>query len=242
MAYGAGADKISKFVKTTKEIVEAWIKADDERYGTVVTWNEKVAQVVANSRVPTMTFATHPNAKVPVQLGKGHMRTWDGKLYVWKEKLTPEWLWKQKGKLAAFMPTELKNYPVQGLGGEWMKAAMLIAVRAFYHYRNFDNKALLVNTVHDALYNDAHKSVAYKAAVLMHAAMLAASDYMEWKFGHTVNVPVPTETSHGSSMAVEDGFEDPKAFAASAEKVRTWMRKQYMDDYTPSYLQGTSNV
>ncbi len=123
------------------------------------------------------------------------------------------------------------------VGGEWMKAAMWIAVRAFYFYGNFDGKALLVNTVHDALYADSHKSVARKAGVVIHASMMAASDLIEYWFGKEVRVPVPSETTWGSSMYEEAPFDDPEAFDASAQKMRSWLRGRFMSGYTPSYLQ-----
>ena len=82
--------------------------------------------------------------------------------YSWLEQPAPDFLVK-KGVYQSFKPTELKNYPVQGLGGQWMKAAMWITVRVFYAYKNFGGLALLNNTVHDAEYADTHKSVRRKA-------------------------------------------------------------------------------
>lgn len=49
-AYGAGADKISKYLKVPKEDVEAWIKADDARYPGILKFNEKVASIVTGPR------------------------------------------------------------------------------------------------------------------------------------------------------------------------------------------------
>lgn len=236
-AYGAGPPKIARFLKLPVEVVEGFARADEEMYPGVVAYNETVAQFVGQSRVPEQRFAVHPTAKVNLQLGIGKFRTFDGKVYTFREQPAPDFMVK-RGKLQGFKPTELKNYPVQGLGGEWMKAAMWLAVRTFYKYRNFGGLALLVNTVHDALYADAHKSVARKSGVVLHAAMLAASDFMEYWFGHKVAVPVPSETTRGPSMYVEEPFDDKEAFDAAADKVRTWMRKEYMEGYVPSFLEN----
>lgn len=234
--YGAGPPKIARHLKLPVDLIKEWVAADEKMYPGVVAYNEKVAQRVKQSRVPEMRFAVHPVTKVNLQLGKGHMRTFDGKKYVFREQPAPDFMLKQ-GVLQSFKPTELKNYKDQGLGGEFMKAAMWLAVRAFYKYKNFDGLALLVMTVHDALYADSHKSVARKVGVLIHASMLAASDFMEYWFDHTIPVPVPSETTHGPSMWVEKKFDDPEAFDASAQRVRTWLRAQFMSGYTPSYLQ-----
>lgn len=234
-AYGAGADKISKYLKVPKEDVEQWIKADDARYPGILRFNERVAETVAGSKVATSRYVPHPITRVPVMLGKGHLKTFDGKRYVFSESTTPEYLAK-RGTLSSFSPTELKNYPVQGLGGEWMKAAMWNAVRLFYAYKNFGGLGLLINTVHDALYADSDKSVERKVGVAVHASMLAASDLMEYWFGHVIDVPVPSETTYGPSMADAALYDDPDSFEKSAEAVRVWLRKTFMESYAPSFI------
>lgn len=234
-AYGAGAKKIAAYLKVPVEDVEQWIIADDARYPGITRFNEKVATTVLANRVATTKWMNHPTQKVQVNLGRSHLQTFDGKRYVFQEQCSPDYLAK-KGTLASFSPTEMKNYPVQGLGGEWMKAAMWMALKAFYFYKNFGGKALLVNTVHDALYADAHKDVTRKAGIVIHAAMLAASDYMEYLFETVIDVPVPCETTAGPSMASEKNFENYDDFDAKAQVVRTWLRNTFMNGYTPTYL------
>lgn len=234
--YGAGPPKIARFLKLPVETIKEWADLDDKMYPGVLKFNQHVEQVVKQNRVPTQRFMQHPIAKVPLQLGEGMFRTFDGKKYVFKEYPSLDFQVK-KGILQGFKPTEMKNYKDQGLGGEWMKAAMWLAVRALYVYKSFNGMALLVNTVHDALYIDAKVAVARKAAVLMHAAMLGASDFMEYWFEHEIPTPVPSETTYGPSMFIENSFDDPEAFDASAQKMRTWLRTRFMNGYTPSYLQ-----
>ena len=235
--YGAGPPKIARGLKLPVETVEAWAEADDKMYPGVVEYNEKVAQKVKQSRVPTQRFMQHPTAKVPLQLGEGTFTTFDGKRYTFKEYPAPDFM-VRRGVLQNFKPTELKNYKDQGMGGEWMKAAMWLAVRAFYRYRNFDGQALLVNTVHDALYADSRKLVSRKVGVLLHASMLAASDFMGYWFDHKVHVPVPSETTWGSSQFEEHKFDDPKGFDEAAQRTRAWLRKEFMGGYLPHYLEN----
>ena len=123
------------------------------------------------------------------------------------------------------MPTEIKNYPVQGEGGEWAKAAMWLAVRAFYKRRNFGGLALLVSQVHDACYGDFHNSVRFEAAALLHAAMESASEFMEFYFGWPQPVHVPSETTWGVSMIEEHEIEGVKE---RAQFYRDELRNDYM--------------
>lgn len=234
-AYGAGAAKIAQQLKVSKETVDGWVIADDKRYAGIPLFNEKVQAVVNASRVPTGKWVMHPTEKQSVQLSRGSIQTFDGKKYVFQESTTPDYIAK-RGTLSGFVPTELKNYPVQGLGGEWMKAAMWLAVRLFYKYKNFGGLAHLINTVHDALYADCHKSVQRKVGVAIHASMLAASDFMEYWFGKQIDVPVPSETTYGSSMAEANEFDDPDLFDAQSNTLRVWLRKTFMGGFTPSFI------
>lgn len=226
-AYGAGPPKIARFLKVPIEDVEQWVEADEALYPGITEYQDRVKAAVQQSRVPTSQFIRHPTAGVQLQLGVGKYKTFDGKRYTFYEGPSPAFL-VRKGIYQGFMPTEIKNYPVQGLGGEWMKAAMWLMVRALYKYRRFGGMALLVNTVHDAMYLDVHESVRRKAGVLLHAAMLAASELMGYLFDKDIVVPVPSETHWGPSMFVEHEFEDPKGFAEAAQSVREWMARTYM--------------
>ncbi len=236
-AYGAGAQKISDSTGMPKEEVEALIAAEDERYPEISKYYDNVTAAIEQSRVPTARFAPHPDFPGQIcQFGRGWFRTPDNKLYCYQESATPEFVAK-RGKLVGFSPTEVKNYVVQGEGGEWAKAAMWLAVRAFYARKNYNGLALLVNQVHDALYGDFHESVKIEAAALLHACMEGASDFMEWWFGWEIPVPVPSDTVLGANMMAEEKITDPQ-FKELAAKYRTELRTQYMGAYVPTFLKG----
>lgn len=241
-AYGAGATKIAETTGMSLEDVEALIRAENERYPELEAYNKAKTERIKKSRRPTQNVQPHPDVPgLMCQLGKGWSVTPDNKVYSYRESPTPGWVLKRRprpGQPApmpqGFSPTEIANYEVQGTGGEWAKAAMWLAVRAFYAHRNFEGRALLVNQVHDALYADAHKDVLVESSALLHACMLAASDFMEWYFGWTIPVPVPSVTVHGDNMMQENAFTGD--FDDQAETARVDLRRLYMDGYTPSFL------
>jgi DNA polymerase I-like protein with 3'-5' exonuclease and polymerase domains len=234
-AYGAGAAKIAESTGMALEDVEALIKAENERYPELAAYNAAKTKRIELSRRPTQNIQPHPDVPgLMCQLGKGWSVTPDNKVYSYRESPAPKWAIQRGSMPQSFSPTEIANYEVQGTGGEWAKAAMWLAVRAFYARKNFGGLALLVNQVHDALYKDAHKSVLFESSALLHACMLAASDFMEWYFGWTVPVPVPSVTVHGDSMMQENNFTGE--FEACADKFRTELRTLYMNGYTPSFL------
>jgi hypothetical protein len=157
----------------------------------------------------------HPSVRgVTCALGKSFATTPDGKVYSYMESPSPEYLVK-RGIMASFSPTEIKNYEVQGEGGEWAKAALWLAIREFYRQRNFGGLGLLVNQVHDATYADAHKDVALEVAATLHACMEGASDLMEWYFDWQLQLPVPSDTTWGASMMDDDSIPGVKERAAA---------------------------
>lgn len=234
-AYGAGAPKIAAYLKIPVETVEGWVEADKKRYPGVESWYESLTVSIRKSRKPTARFLMHPEIPgLNIQLGRGTYQSPTGKVYTWQEVPAPAWQAK-RGTLSSFMPTEIRNYPVQGEGGEFMKAALWLAVREFYARRNFDGMALLVNTVHDATYLDAHESVERKAAVLLHACMEAASDFIDFYFGWELAVGVPSDTTYGESMIEEVKYD--KKFKEQSAQVRSYLRTKYMEGRVPSFSQ-----
>jgi len=233
-AYGAGVAKIASSTGMSEAEVQALVDAENARYPEIEVFYERLTKTIARNREPTNRHIEHPEKRgLTVQLGRSHSTTPDGKVYTYWEQPAPAWLL-DKGRLAAFSPTEIRNYVVQGEGGEWAKAAMWLSVRAFYHYRNFDGKALLVNQVHDAEYGDFHESVRAKAAALLHVCMEEASTFMEWWFKWRLPIGVPSDTVQGASMMEEDKIEDP-VFGRAVAALRPWLRAKFIGEHVPSW-------
>ena len=231
-AYGAGAAKIAASTGMPIEDVIALIEAEDLMYPEIGGFYEKLAATLKATRKPTGRVIPHPEVRgLMCHIGEGVYRTPDNKLYLYTEHPAPEFAVK-RGEFQNFSPTEIKNYVVQGEGGEWAKAADYIATREFYRRKNFDHRALLVNQVHDAQYADAHAEVAFEAAALLHASMEAASDYMEWRFDWPIPVPVPSDTTWGRSMMEEEPIPGVRERAA---ELRLDIRRLQMGGYTPSF-------
>ena len=231
-AYGAGVKKIAQSTGMPEEEVQALSDAEDARYPEIPQYYADITQDI-KLNAKNARHVQHPEFPgVVCHLRESYYRTPDGKLYSYTESPSPEYLVK-RGVTSSFSPTEIRNYVVQGAGGEWAKAAMWLSVRAFYARQNFGGLGLLVNQVHDAEYADADPSVAFEVASLLHACMEGASDFMEYWFKWPIPVPVPSDTSWGASMMDEDKIPGLKEHAA---KLRTELRQQYMGGYVPSYL------
>jgi DNA polymerase I-like protein with 3'-5' exonuclease and polymerase domains len=235
-AYGAGVATIAESTGMPEAEVQALADAEDARYPEIPAYFEQLGAKIKKGRRPTGLTVSHPDIPgLTVQLGKSYSSTPDGKLYCYKEQCAPKWM-AERGTPRSFKPTEFKNYEVQGTGGEWAKAAMWLSVRAFYRYKNFNGKALLVNQVHDAEYLDAHKSVAVKAAALLHTCMVEASTFMEWFFKWELPIGVPSDTVMGMNMMEENKIKDP-VFEEGIAALTPWVRKEFIGGHQPSWLQ-----
>lgn len=233
-AFGAGFAKIAASTKMAIEEVQSLAEVEDKRYPEIPAYYERITTEIKGNRKP-LTTVPHPFVPgIMCPLGKSTFRTPDGKLYSYMESPAPEYLVK-RGTFASFSPTEIRNYVVQGTGGEWAKAGMWLSVRAFYARKNFGGLALLVNQVHDAVYSDAHESVAFEAACLLHACMEAASELMEKTFKWNIPVPVPSDTTWGATMMDEDSIPGLKERAAV---LRYEVRQNFLGGYVPSFDRG----
>lgn len=234
-AYGAGSATIAKATGMPLEEVEALAQAEDARYPEINTYFTKLEKEIEGNAMPTSNFFAHPvNPAVRVQLRISRVRTPDSKRYTFRSHPSPAWKLKQ-GVTSTFSPTERMNYPVQGLGGQVMKAAMWLLVREFYRRLNWEGGALLVNTVHDAAYRDAHPSVSFDSSVVMHACMEAASDFLAYWFKWDIPLPVPSDSVRGDDMGEEVKLNS-EDFKAQVAAIRADLQSRYMEGFTPNYL------
>jgi len=98
------------------------------------------------------------------------------------------------------MPTELKNYPVQGTGGEIVQVVLGKLWRHFVSNDNYNNMALLCNTVHDCVWADSQPEVKDQVCVDMKRIMEGVPQFLEELYGFNVPVPFPVEVEVGNNL------------------------------------------
>ncbi|WBK39677.1 DNA polymerase [Xanthomonas phage L522] len=225
-AYGAGAASIAASTGMTVDEVKDLIKIEDEMYPGIPEYNNRTMKELERNIVPSkMYIASSYEVGVSLNLGKSYFRTPDGKRYTMYQTQAPKWLWEREGVQLTFSSTTTKNYPVQGTGGEWMKAAMSLILQQWYARGNFGGRSLIVNTVHDAAYIDSAPEVAKESMALLHACMEEASRYIESQFRWKLHIDVPSETSIGPSMA--DEGEGPEGWKELVPEYRKQINKTF---------------
>lgn len=193
-AYGAGAKKISDYTGMPIEEVEALIEAEEIMYPGVTEFNALVEESVKQSAVPFKDWTN--DGKV---YRRGYWVAPTGTRYTFRSYDSMEYQQK-KGIMDSFMPTELKNYPVQGTGGEIVQIILGRLWRHFVAKDNYEGNALLCNTVHDCVWFDFNPVVQDELCHDVKSIMESVPEVLEELYGMDVPVPFPVEIEVGPNL------------------------------------------
>ena len=196
-AYGAGAAKIAITTGMPKEEVEELIENEDKLYPGVVHFNDAVRDEVNSTAEPF--GAGDETTGQWKEYRKGYYTAPTGTRYMFRTFNAPEYLAK-RGIDQTFSPTQLKNYPVQGTGGEFVQAVLGLLFRHFASNDNYGGKAFLVNTVHDCVWVDMHADVVDQVIADMIRIMESIPEYYNNRYGMNITVPFPVEAEVGINM------------------------------------------
>ena len=172
------------------------MQAEDELYPGVVTFNADVETAVIKSAEPFSALGDDGKWKT---YRRGYWKAPTGTLYTWRSYDAPEYA-RKRGKTDTFNPPEMKNYPVQGTGGEFVQAMCGRLWRHFVSNDNYGGLAFLTNTVHDCIWADAHKSVRDQVAADMKRIMESIPEFYNERYGMNITVPFPVEVEYGPHM------------------------------------------
>lgn len=193
-SYGAGAPKISLTTGMPVEEVKTMIRLEDEMYPGIIKYNASVESAVKKSSKPFKDFTR--GGKIYY---KGYYQVPTGTRYSFRTYDAPDWL-QDRGIDQNFKPTEMKNYPVQGTGGEIVQIVLGKLWRHFNKLNNYNQRALLCNTVHDCVWADSNKEVTKQVATDMRRIMEDVPKYLKELYGLDCPVPFPVEVETGPNM------------------------------------------
>ena len=209
-AYGAGAVAISLTTGIPVADVKAMIEAEEAMYPGVVDFAAMMTRAVEDSAVEVDVFhRSKVNPALVVRAKRGQYVAPTGTRYTFTQAEAPDFLQK-KGVVASFSPTEIKNYAIQGTGGEGVQITAGRLFRWFLANDNFapkgghwrrDGLAFLVNTVHDCFWADAHNSIAKQVAKGIQGIMEQLDQVFNKLYPHmNVDVPFPAEAELGPNL------------------------------------------
>lgn len=197
-AYGAGVSTVALETGMSQEETKELFEAEDRLYPGVVVFNAEVESIVNKSAIPFQAAAEDGSgAWKTYRMGEWWSPT--RTRYRWRSHDAPEFMQK-RGIKDTFSPPELKNYPVQGTGGEFVQAVLGLLIRRFIETSFYGNKAFLVNTVHDCIWVDCHRDVLDQVCADIKRIMESIPEFYNNRYGMNITVPFPVEVECGPNM------------------------------------------
>jgi hypothetical protein len=197
-AYGAGVDTIVGDTGMPKSEVEALVAAEMKLYPGIASFDDYLKNQIELNRIAT-------SAKIFIEgvaftRGESHWDSPTGTRYIWREGEAPAFMHKH-GKYTGFSPTERKNYPVQGFGGEVVQTMIGVLWRYMLENENFGGEVLLVNTVHDCIWLDGVDGKVQQVALKAQEILEGVPDIFNEAYPElNIEVPFPCETEIGNDM------------------------------------------
>lgn len=196
-AYGAGAPAIAAATGLALEDVKTMIEVEDKLYPGILKFNAAVEAEVYKSSVPFQAcgedgvWRTYRRGYYQVPTGTRYsFRTWDAPAFL-----------KKRGIVDSYSPPELKNYPVQGTGGEFVQCILGKLFRHLVSVDFYDDQVYLVNTVHDCVWADcANRAIADVYAPELKRIMESIPEHYNEVHGMDIDVPFPVEVEIGDNM------------------------------------------
>lgn len=190
LVYGAGRNGIAEQGNISIPDAKRFIDTFYTRYEGVKRWHEEIHKKVQASR-------THSGkAENGFPIGEAVLPSWSGRRYYFKEYVNKRpW----DGVLETkFSSTETKNYLVQGgATGDIVPLVLGRLYRVLKNDARLRDKCLLINTVHDSVVFDCHKSVLAEALHTIQTTMENAPEYIKQTFKMDFPLPLKVGLSYG---------------------------------------------
>jgi len=190
--YGSGISNLSSMSGVPAETIEKALKARKERYKKTYELDKEVLLDVQGSRVST-------KIRTPkgYSAGFGYYRSCTGTSYGFLETDSPDWQ-AARGEVTCFPIPIIKNYPSQGLGGEITQVQVGRLYRMLLDL-DLTDKIKLINTVHDSVYLDIHKSC-INLLPMISGLLENVSPYFNLNYGTAWNIPFKVSCEYGNNM------------------------------------------
>ena len=198
-AYGAGATTIAKKIGLSREDVEILIENEDKTYPGIVRFNANVERDIKQSSKRFKQFFPGGTWKM---YSRGYWISLTGTRYSFRTYNAPDWL-RKRGIQDSFMPTEMKNYPVQGTAGEIVQIMLGKLWRHFVKNNNYNEEALLCNTVHDCVWIDTKNKLKKVIAKDVKRIMEDVPNTLKELYGMRVTVPFPISIDYGKNLYLQ---------------------------------------
>lgn len=200
--YGATAMGIAFSTGMSVEDAQAFIDREKALFpGVELYFDERVFPAVEQS---TTNHREQDDEGNWVVYGRGFVQTEGGTCYEFRQypKVRTEFHQGQRRRVMRmeYKPTQMRNYPIQGESGFFVQGICGQVIRWLIANDFFGGRVTVINTVHDAIYLDCHRSVLDVVCAGVKAIMESLPSYFSKKYGYNLNVPFPAAAEFGLNM------------------------------------------
>lgn len=186
LLYGAGVKTLSKNADCSVDTADMFVETFYKRYSGVKKYHDNIINTadLMSVIIPSNLYRTY------------HHPSETGRVYEFKEYENAEWVAKKTKRKYSFSPTELKNYPVQGLA-----TADIVPLMVGLMFRKFKNNSnvALVNTIHDSILLDVKEEAADEVKEQVFELLNNTHVYYEKTFGVPLRLPLSVGCSVGKN-------------------------------------------
>lgn len=192
LQYGAGAASMAERNRIPKAIARKFI---DEYYNRYKGVREYHNDMITRVKMHRQAGDTHTEKGYPA--GESTYISSSGRRYCFIEKDSPDWLPATK---TSFSPTQIKNYPVQGLATADIVPLAVGKIYRWLKNSEYSEDALLINTIHDSIVLDCKtldilKEVYYTISKIMENT----PQYLKERFNIDFTLPLKVGGEYGKN-------------------------------------------
>lgn len=199
--YGATARGIAFATGCSVEEAQAFIDTEKALFPGVEGWFDDVIIPIVSSN--TVLCREQRDDQSWTVYKRGTWQSPGGTCYSFREFEKTKFVNGQRVTFMEFKPTQLRNYPIQGESGFFVQGISGQVMRWLVANDFFGGRVHIINTVHDALYVDCHRSVLDVVCAGIQAIMESLPAYFTREYGYNLNVPFPAAVEFGESMFIK---------------------------------------
>ena len=192
--YGAGVRTIAEHSGLSVEEISALIEREEALYSGVVAYVALVSYALTHLRPLVMSLRTRENLLPKKALAAA-------------AAMEPHHYFQlptgTKLSISEAYGPFVRNYPIQGFAAEVVQIVVGRVNELLLSTRNMNNRAFLVNTVHDSIWLDVHREVSAEVITSVRRIMEGAPEMMSKLFPDLkFDVPLPVSVKLGPSLGL----------------------------------------
>ncbi len=200
--YGATAHGIAFATGCSVEDAQTFIDAEKALFPDVEKFYDEQITPIVEKNVVRHREEVDGQWRI---YGTGTWQAPGGTTYEFRQYPKNVWIDGKQQTIMQFKPTQIRNYPIQGESGFFVqgicgKVFRALVAKDFFRDANGMQRVYIINTVHDAIYLDCHKSVLDEVAALVKEIMESLPQHFNEKLGYDLQVPFPAAVEFGASM------------------------------------------